>query len=171
MPPAGKPFRASQVLAAQASILQGAGPIAPRHIVVDHPVGVEEWSHGSNRRLHHRYPAARQTVLPAIMEQRHNFLLEQVVYGATLDVVLVHQVRVLLAGPNRPTIVARIAFAPPAVEDAQVQTAITGGFHTTGPRRFQRPARCIQPETHTLHQVASNVHILVFLTTNFSPKT
>ncbi len=69
------------------------------------------------RALHPPDPAARQAVGAARVEQRHDLLLEQVVDGPALDVVLVGQVGVLLAGADGPAVVAVVALDPPAVED------------------------------------------------------
>src|SRR5258708_40139757 len=55
-----------------------------------------------------------------------------------------------------------IAFTPPAVEDAEIQTAVAAGFHATRARSFQRSARVVKPNVAPGDHLPGDVHIIVF---------
>src|SRR5207253_1136884 len=59
---------------------------------------------------------------------------------------------------------------PPAVKDAQVQSAIAADFHAAGSRRFQRAARVVQPYVDALHEIAGDVHVVIFEEHNAAAK-
>ena len=44
----------------------------------------------------------------------------------------------------------------------QVQAAVDADLHAAGARRFQRPARIVQPDVDALHQVAGDVDVVIF---------
>ena len=56
---------------------------------------------------------------------------------------------------------AVVAFAPPAVEDAQVQAAVAAGLHAAGAGGFQRTARVVQPDVAAGHHLPRHVHVVV----------
>ncbi len=56
---------------------------------------------------------------------------------------------------------AVVAFAPPAVEDAQVQAAVTAGLHAAGAGGLERAARVVQPDVAAAHHLARDVDVVV----------
>src|SRR4051812_36363585 len=80
--------------------------------------------------------------------------------GAVFAVLLFHGigVRVLADGE---AVRAVVAFAPPAVEDAEVQAAVATGFHAAGAGGFERAARVVQPNVATGNHLASDVDVIV----------
>src|SRR5262245_7584138 len=67
----------------------------------------------------------------------------------------------MAVGADRKTVRAIIAFAPPAIEDAQVQAAVAAGFLAAGTGGFERAARVVQPYVATGNHLARNVHIVI----------
>src|SRR5215468_10498442 len=63
---------------------------------------------------------------------------------------------------NGKAIGAIVSFAPPSIENAQVQTAMAAGFHPAGARGFERAARGIKPDVAAGDHLASDVHVVVF---------
>src|SRR4051812_8338470 len=57
---------------------------------------------------------------------------------------------------------AVVTFAPPAIENAQVEAAVTAGLLSARPRSFERPARIIQPDVAARHHLACDVHVIIF---------
>ena len=64
-------------------------------------------------------------------------------------------------GANRPTIVAIVTFAPPAIEHAQIQAAVWRQFHSARAARFQRTQRIVQPKIDALHEPSRDVGVVV----------
>ena len=89
-------------------------------------------------------------------------MFEQVIDRAAFDGILIFEVGVLFPGPDRPAIVVLIALDPPAVEHAQVESAVDADLHPARPRRFERPARVVEPHVHALDQLAGDVHVVIF---------
>ena len=56
---------------------------------------------------------------------------------------------------------AVVAFAPPAVEDAQVQAAVAAGLYAAGAGSFQRTARIVQPHVAAGNHLPRDVNIVV----------
>ena len=97
----------------------------------------------------------------AVVEQRDDLLLQQVVQRLALDLVLEVRVGVALAAADRPAQVGLIALDPPAVQDRAVQHAVGGRLHAAGAGGLMRPARRVEPHVHALHQVAGDVDVVV----------
>src|SRR3954471_11745632 len=62
---------------------------------------------------------------------------------------------------NRKTVGAVIPFAPPAIQDAEVQTPVAPPFHAARPRGFQGPARRIQPDIAAGNHLPGHVDIVI----------
>ena len=91
-----------------------------------------------------------------------NVLLEQIEKCSAFDLVLIGQVGIFLASTDGPAVVAIVSFAPPSIEDRQVQSAISHHLHATGTGCLQRTSGIIQPDIDTLDQMPTNVHVVVF---------
>ena len=55
-----------------------------------------------------------------------------------------------------------IGFRPPSIENGEIQSAVKNHFLTAGTRSFQRPARSIQPDIDSLHEMPSHIDVVVF---------
>ena len=119
--PSGEFLRGREAVGGQLGRPAVARHIALPGVLLDHAVGVEHRHQGHDRPLHAADPLARDAAGVALVERRRDVLLDQVEQRAALDLVLVREVGVLLAGADGPAVVAVVPLAPPAVEDAQVQ--------------------------------------------------
>src|SRR5665213_4532363 len=54
-----------------------------------------------------------------------------------------------------------ITFAPPAVHDAQVQTAVASGFLAARARCLQRTPRIVQPDVASRNHLPRDVNIII----------
>jgi hypothetical protein len=57
---------------------------------------------------------------------------------------------------------AVVTFAPPAVHDAQVQTAVAARLLPAGAGGFQGPARIVEPDVAAGNHRARHVNVVVF---------
>ena len=79
---------------------------------------------------------------------------------AVAGVVDVH-IGVGAAGSDGETIETVVGFRPPAIENGQIQAAIQHDFLPAGARRFERPARIVQPYVDALHEMAADVDVVI----------
>src|SRR6267143_4178702 len=56
---------------------------------------------------------------------------------------------------------AVVTFTPPAIEDAEIETAMAASFHAAGARGLQRTARRIEPDITTGDHLPRHVHIII----------
>src|SRR5262245_56695593 len=63
---------------------------------------------------------------------------------------------------DRPTVVAVVAFVPPAVQHAHIEDAVHPGFLPAGTAGLQRRARVVEPYVDTLSEEMRRVHLVVF---------
>src|SRR5258706_10455877 len=56
---------------------------------------------------------------------------------------------------------AIVTFAPPAIEDAEIEAAMAAGFHAAGARGLQRAARRIEPDIATRNHLPRHVHVVI----------
>ena len=96
-------------------------------------------------------------------------MLERVVQR--LGVARVLQLEVLVtapAGPDAPTDGRRVGvrvvpdLVPPAVERAEVQSAVHPRLHAPDAARLERPPRSVQPQVDALGEVAVHCYVEVF---------
>src|SRR5581483_11314144 len=106
-------------------------------------------------------PLTRNAGGVAFVEERDDFLgdrLEKI--RAVLAVLFLHRIRVRVFA-DRETVRAVVAFAPPAVEDAEVQTAVAAGFHAARAGGFERTPRIVQPDVAAGNHLARDVDVVV----------
>ncbi len=63
---------------------------------------------------------------------------------------------------DRETVVAGVAFRPPAVEHRHVDDAVDAGLHAGGTAGLHRVFGSVQPDVTALHQVAREVQVVAF---------
>src|SRR5438552_18461514 len=56
---------------------------------------------------------------------------------------------------------AIVTFAPPAIEDAEIEAAMAAGFHPAGARGLERTARRIEPDITTGNHLPRHVHVVI----------
>src|SRR5438876_11984177 len=56
---------------------------------------------------------------------------------------------------------AIVTFAPPAIEDAEIEAAMAAGFHPAGARGLQRTARGVKPNITTRNHLPRHVHVVI----------
>ena len=130
-------------------------------VIAHHAVGAELHDERSHRPADFLNPLARDAIRIAIIEGGNHFLgqrLEKI--RAVHAILFVHVWRVRIRADGE-TIRTVEAFAPPAVEDAEIQAAVATGFHAACAGRFERAARIVQPEVHALIEAAAYVVIVV----------
>src|SRR5439155_15288738 len=114
-------------------------------VFLDHAPGVElryERDHGAADFLN---PLARDPVGIAIEEAGDDFLSQRLVKVFTvLPVLFLNRVGMGIIADGK-AIRAVVAFAPPAVQNAEVEASMGAGFHAAGARGLQRAARVVQP--------------------------
>src|ERR1017187_4003634 len=99
------------------------------HILVDHTAAIEGGGNVGERLLDAAHPLAGG-LFAALVEHGDDFVFEQRVDGAGVEGVLI--VGVDLAFSDRPAAGGFVGFVEPAVEDAEVEDAVDGGFHAAG---------------------------------------
>src|SRR5215471_1616236 len=62
----------------------------------------------------------------------------------------------------RKAIQAVIRLGPPSVEDREVQSAVEHDLLAAGAGRFERTARIVEPNVHSLNEVTPKVYVIVF---------
>ncbi|MCK7527457.1 MAG: hypothetical protein MZV64_62555 [Ignavibacteriales bacterium] len=69
---------------------------------------------------------------------------------------------VFLILANGPAVFTVVGFAPPAIQNGEVQRAVDGRLHAGCAAGFQRTTGRVQPHIHTLDQVTRKVHVVIF---------
>ena len=108
------------------------------------------------------YPRPRQIIRRARIEQRHDFIFQQVIKCLRLDEILIRPVIIRFARADYPAAVGLVAFAPPAVERADIEYAVDRGLHSACAACFHRPTRIIEPDIDALHHKAGDIDIVIF---------
>ena len=121
------------------------GRVEPEHVVAHHPAGEHLRPEGLQGVAHHLDPARRLAVGVAVVEQRRDGVLEQVVERGRLEVVAVVGVGDAVGGGDGPAVVAVVHLVPPPVEDRQVEAAVERRLHARRAARLERAQRVVQP--------------------------
>src|SRR5205823_650141 len=90
---------------------------------------------------------------------RNNFVFEEIVNDAGMESVLV--LRVALPIADGPAARILVAFIEPAVQNAEVEHAVTGRFHAAGAAGLFAAARGVQPNIDALDHFARHLHVVV----------
>ena len=135
--------------------------ILPR-VFLDHAVGGELRHERDHRAADALNPLARDALFVAVEKHRNDLFGKRLVkIGAVHAVLFLDIIRVGIAADGKP-VGAVVAFAPPAVEDAEIQTAIAAGLHAAGAGGFQRAARVVQPHVTAGNHLPRDVNVVVF---------
>src|SRR4029453_7508519 len=93
--------------------------------------------------------------------ERKDLVLEQLIKTARVHFILKFRGAIVDFCTNSPAIAAVVPFAPPAIEHAQIDSAIRSSLHSAGSARLQRAQRMVQPKIDTLPETARNVAVVV----------
>ena len=94
---------------------------------------------------------------------RHDLFGQRLVkVGAVHAVLFLDDVAGCESVADGKTVRAVVAFAPPAVEDAEVQAAVAAGLHAAGAGGFERAARVVQPDVAAGHHLPRDVDVVIF---------
>src|SRR5262245_35607119 len=119
------------------------GAVESAQVFGHHPFGAEAGNEPLHGHLDAGDPTSWQPVGVARVEERDDLVLEQVVQRQRVMVVLHRGIPLRTA--DRPSALAVVALDPPAVEDAQIETAVDGHLHAARPARFERWTRKVSP--------------------------
>ena len=97
-----------------------------------------------------------------IVELRNDLLGQRLVKIGTIHAVLFLNVVRLRIRADGEAVRAVVAFAPPAVKDAEVEAAVATGFHAAGAGSFERTPRIVQPDIAAGNHLPRNVDVVVF---------
>ena len=106
-------------------------------------------------------PFARDALRVAVEEQGHDLFGEGLVKVRAVHAVLFLDVGGMRIAADGEAVGAVVAFAPPAVQDAEVQAAVATGLHAAGAGGFERAARVVQPDVAAGHHLARDVDVVV----------
>ena len=94
--------------------------------------------------------------LPSVSRNREErFGFPVIVKTARVHFILKFRGAIVDLRANGPAVAAVVSLAPPAVENAQIDSAIRGGLHSAGSARLRGRNGWFQPKIDTLHQAAA----------------
>src|SRR5688572_1913675 len=131
-------------------------------VFLHHARGAEarrECDHGA---ANHFDPFPGNAVRIAVVELRNDLLGERFVEVGAVPTVLFLDIRWVRIVTDRETVGAVVPFAPPTVENAEIQTAVTGSFLTAGAGGFEGAARIVEPNVAARNHLARDVDIVIF---------
>ena len=129
---------------------------------MQHPVGRKPPDRRGDGPAHEIDPGARHArFLAGVVIARDDLFLEDPVEVHRVGPVLSSLVGARLTATDRPAIVARPAFVPPAIEDAYVDDAVGRRLHPARARSLHGAARVVQPDVHALYEEARDPHVVV----------
>ena len=91
-----------------------------------------------------------------------NFVTKHAIKVVTVPSIVAIHIGVSTTRTDGEAIQAVVGFGPPAIENRKVQTAIENDFLTAGAGSLKWTTRVVKPNVHTLHEMASNVDVVVF---------
>ena len=118
-----------------------------------------------NRFTHQLQPGNRQMSVRFRIIKRDDLGLECEEETGLIDLVLDFQTRTSIRwelGADGPSILAVVTFAPPTIEDTEVQTAVWRQLHAARSTRFKRTNRVVEPKINPLGQTTSNIRVVIF---------
>ena len=140
----------------------GGWNVEPLRIFFHHPVRVESRRDAANCFAHQLQPGEGKFAVRFRVIKWDDLVFEQLIKAARVHFVLKLDRAVVDLGANRPAVVAIVTFAPPAIENAEVDPGVRRQFHSTRAARFQRAQRMVEPQINPLHETAGDVTVVVF---------
>ena len=109
-------------------------------VFLHHPLRVEDRRDAADRFAHQLQPGEGKFAVRFRVIERNDLVLEQLIKTARVHFVLKFGGAIVDLGADGPAVVAVVTFAPPAIEHAQIDSAIRRRFHSAGAARFQADA-------------------------------
>src|SRR5213082_1931858 len=108
------------------------GSVVAGRVFLDHAPGVELGHQGDHGAANFLNPTTWNAVVVALEEAGNHFLGEHFVEIFAIDAILFFNRVGMRIGADSEAVGAIVSFAPPAIENAQVQTAVAAGFLSAG---------------------------------------
>ena len=108
--------------------------------------------------------------MPAIVENRDDIVLQDVIQSPALRLVLKDMIVVFFAVAYGPPDLPLVSFLPPTVEDAEVQGSVGCRLHPARATGLQRPAGRVEPYVDTLDHVARYMKIIILQENHMAPE-
>src|SRR5437762_7736635 len=96
-----------------------------------HSLRVEHRRDAANRFAHQLQPGERKLAVRFRVIKGNDLILEQLVKTAGVHLLLKFRAAVIDLSANGPSIATVVAFPPPAIEHAQVNSAVRSEEHTS----------------------------------------
>src|SRR5690554_3793500 len=137
-------------------------------VIVNHPACGKLRRNACNGVFDVGHPTARNPQLILLEKAGNDLVLQNAVYGRSIQVVLKH---LILEGPlvgQCPTGLLLITLVPPAIQHTKIQHAIELGLFATGAGSLQGPGWRVEPYVHSADQALGQFHVVV-LQENYFP--
>ena len=118
--------------------------------------------------LHHFNPVLAIALLGAVVIQRNDFVLKQIIDGGGIQLVLIALVVVCALLRQSPAGTFTITFHPPAVEHGEVDHAVHLSLLTRRAAGFERAGRRVHPDVDARNQAACQLHVVVLQEDNLA---
>src|ERR1700730_11576589 len=89
-------------------------------VLLYHPLRVEHRRNAANRFANQLKPSEGKFAIRFRIIQRNNLVLEQLIQTAGVHLILKFRGSIVDLSADRPAVAAVVTFAPPAIEDTQV---------------------------------------------------
>src|SRR5438874_422876 len=113
------------------------GRIKPLSVFLDHAMSIENGRDAADRFAHQLEPGEGKFAVGLGVIKRDDLILEQLIKAAGIHFVLELDSAIFDLGADGPPVVSIITFAPPAIQNAEIETAVGRRFHSAGATRFQ----------------------------------
>jgi len=123
--------------------------------------------HGLPHGLH---PSVRDAVWSAVVVERYDLGLQDLVERLGVEGILVVVVIMPVRGPELPSILSVVPLHPPPVQNGQVQGAVYGRLHPRCSAGFHWGTGVVGPYVAALHHVAGNFGLIVLEKEDVSPQ-
>ena len=162
--PVGQVAGQGVMVAADLLMAGGRRDVVVAEVVAQHTVRAVL----GDERLHGLADAQQPVVGPVVRitleVERHHLVFQQGIQGGRIVIVALFGAQTALGyqGADGPAVGAVVAFAPPAVGHAEVETAVDRHFLAAGTAGFVGPAGIVEPDIAALHHQARDRQAVVF---------
>ena len=110
--------------------------VKPLGVFLDHAMGIELRRYAADRLAHQLKPGERKFAVGLGVIERDDLVFEQLIETVGIDFALEFDAAAFDLGADGPAVVSVVALAPPAIEHAQVKSAVRWHFHSAGAARL-----------------------------------
>src|SRR5438046_2840762 len=119
------------------------GSVEPLGVFLDHAMSIEDGRDAADRFAHELEPGEGKFAVGLGVIKRDDLVLEQLIKAAGIHFVLELDSAIFDLGADGPPVVSIITFAPPAIQNAEIETAVGRRFHSAGAARFHTTQRIV----------------------------